>query len=184
MTRPDIAFAASLLTFFATNPSSTYRDEADRTVDYLINTKYYSIEYSAKGISGAYIRFFKPDAEPQPQTLIVASDAAFGDNLPTRRSSEGYVIHLFGGLIDWKAGRQTSVTTSSTEAELLSLSHAATQLIWWSRLFKQLGFKLGHKLKIYCDNKQTVDFMEKKTSKLKTRLRHVDIHQHWLRERV
>lgn len=44
-----------------------------------------------------------------------SSDAAFSDN-QDRKSSDGYLFSLFGGPIDWKAGRQKTVTTSNTEA--------------------------------------------------------------------
>ena len=43
-------------------------------------------------------------------TFYGASDAAFADNKETRRSSQGYLFILFGGLIDWKATLQCSVT--------------------------------------------------------------------------
>jgi hypothetical protein len=33
-----------------------------------------------------------------------ASDAAYADN-PDRKSSKGYIFSLFGGPIDWKAGK-------------------------------------------------------------------------------
>ncbi|EEA21254.1 hypothetical protein PMAA_050720, partial [Talaromyces marneffei ATCC 18224] len=33
-----------------------------------------------------------------------------------------------------------------------------------------------------CDNKQTISLIEKDIVTLKTKLRHVDIHHHWLRE--
>lgn len=33
-----------------------------------------------------------------------------------------------------------------------------------------------------CDNKQTIDLIHKDIAVLKTKLRHVDIHNHWLRE--
>ena len=36
---------------------------------------------------------------------------------------------LFGGAIDWRASKQKTVTTSSTEAELLALSNAASEMI-------------------------------------------------------
>ena len=49
------------------------------------------------------------------------SDAAFADNAD-RRSSDGFLFMLFSGPIDWKASKQLTVTTSSTEAELLALS--------------------------------------------------------------
>ena len=59
---------------------------------------------------------------------------------------------LFGGLIDWKATLQRSVTRSTTEAELLSLSTAAVEIIWWQRFFKVISFNLEREFTILCDN--------------------------------
>lgn len=52
------------------------------------------------------------------------------------------------------------------------------------RFFRQLGFNPGHELTLYCDNAQTVDLLNKARPLLATKLRHVDIHQHWLRQGV
>ena len=56
--------------------------------------------------------------------MIFTTDAIYTDN-PDRKSSEGYVMKMFGGIVDWKARKQKTVTTSTTEAELLSLSSGA-----------------------------------------------------------
>ena len=58
-----------------------------------------------------------------------ASDAAFRDNLLSRRSIEGYWFTLFGGAINWRSTKQTLVIKLSTEAELTALSYAGTELI-------------------------------------------------------
>ena len=58
-----------------------------------------------------------------------ASNAAFSDDLVTRKSIEGYLFTLFGGLIDWRLTKQRLVIKLSMEAELLALLHAATKLI-------------------------------------------------------
>jgi hypothetical protein len=39
-------------------------------------------------------------------------------------------------------------------------------------------------MEILCDNQQTVGLVTKETPKLNTKLRHVDVHQHWLRQEV
>ena len=78
------------------------------------------------------------------QVFEGASDAAYGDDHATRRSSEGYVFRLYKCPIDWRAIRQDTVTTSTTEAELLALTHTGKQIMWWQRFFKQLGFEPGH----------------------------------------
>lgn len=73
---------------------------------------------------------------------------------------------------------------STTEAELLSLDHAAGALLWWKRFFGQLGYNPGHEMDIKCDNKQMVNHIVSKTPKLHTKLQHVDVRNHWLRETV
>lgn len=37
---------------------------------------------------------------------------------------------------------------------------------------------------IYCDNQQTLRLLQKEDPKLATKLKHVDIHQCWLRQEV
>ena len=74
--------------------------------------------------------------------------------------------------------------TSTTEAELLAVLHAGKQAIWWKNLFKKLQFDPGHELIIKNDNRQTIRLLTAQTPVLTTKLRHVDISQHWLRERV
>jgi hypothetical protein len=115
--------------------------------------------------------------------FTASSDASFADNID-RKSTEGFLFTLFGGSIDWKSTKQKTVTTSTTEAELLSLSHAATMLIWWLRFFSEIELELDQDATLHCDNLQTVRLMIQDAPKLITKLRHVDIHQHWLREQV
>ena len=91
---------------------------------------------------------------------------------------------LYGMPIDWKATLQRSVTKSTTEAELLALSTAASELQAWNRLFKHIKFNLEMIPTIHCDNLQTVGVVTKHEDKRFTRLRHVDVHQHWLRQEV
>jgi hypothetical protein len=76
------------------------------------------------------------------------------------------------------------VTTSSTEAEFLSLSHAAKELHGWQSFFQHLNFSTWHCSLIYCDNQQTVRLLSKETPHLETCLRHIDIQQYWLRQEV
>ena len=117
-------------------------------------------------------------------SLICASDASFADNTPDRKSSQGFIITLFGGPIAWKANKQNTVTTSSTEAELLALTQTAKEAIFLSRLLHALTLRLDEPLTIHCDNRQTLRLLNEESAKLTTKLRHVDIHNHWLRQEV
>ena len=79
---------------------------------------------------------------------MCASDASFRDNTMDRKSSQGYIMMLFGGAITWRANKQDIVTTLSTEAELLALSQAAKEALFMGRLFKALLLELNKPLVI------------------------------------
>ena len=166
-TRPDIAFAVSRLARFNTNPSHIHQAAADRVLLYLQRTK------------GLALQFGGAD------DLLVASDASFADNTLDRKSSQGYAMKLFGGLIGWRANKQDTVTTSTTEAELLALAQAAKESLFVSRLLTELSVRLDdNKIRIQCDNQQTIRLVTTDVGQLQTKLRHVDIHNHWLRQEV
>lgn len=166
-TRPDVAFATSRLARFLVNPSTEHQKAADRVILYLNGTKTRALQLG------------------HGEGLEVASDASFADNTADRKSSQGYVIKLFGGLVAWRASKQDTVTTSTTEAELLSLSQTAKEAMFLTRLLKELHVSLPEStIVINCDNKQTIRLVTEDIAKLHTKLRHVDIHNHWLRQEV
>ena len=167
ITRPDIAFATSRLSRFNMNPSAKHHEAANQVLDYMKNTRSLALQLGGE------------------DDFTIASDASFADNTLDRKSSQAYVMRLFGGVIGWRANKQSTVTTSTTEAELLALAQAAKEGIFISRLIKALDVVLGnHKVKIQCDNTQTIRLVTEEMTKLQTRLRHVDIHNHWLRQEV
>ncbi|KLP04001.1 Uncharacterized protein LW94_14520 [Fusarium fujikuroi] len=180
ITRPDIAFAVSRLARFMTNPSEKHVEAVNRVFNYLNDTRFYALEFGPG------------------EGFDVHSDASFADNSLDRKSSQGYAMKLFGGLIGWRANKQDTVTTSTTEAELLALSQAAKEGLFQKRLLQGLQLELPIDqmhlvlcskirqidLQLFCDNKQTIGLLKNPLQKLKTKLKHVDIHNHWLREQL
>jgi hypothetical protein len=81
----------------------------DRAIAYLYGTNTMAIEFST--------------TIPDSPVFTAAGDAAYADDPATRYSAEGCLIKLYGGPIDWRSTKQRAVTTSSTGAELLALSH-------------------------------------------------------------
>ena len=171
ITRADIADSASKLSQYLTNPSKHHLECANRSLLYLIHTKDYAIEFDGQ-------------TNISQKVFLASSDASFANDPDTRHSYQGYAFSLFNGLIDWKASKQKTVTTSSTEAELLALSTAAKETIWWTRFFDSIKFNPGHEIQIQCDNMQTIRAFTSDTPRFTTKLRHVDIHRHWLRQEV
>ena len=114
---------------------------------------------------------------------IQHSDAAYADDVETRKSSEGYLFKLFGGSIDWKARKQQTVTTSTTEAEFLSLQRAAKELQAWFHLFNAIKFDTEQaENMLECDNKQTVRLVTSENPVIKTNIRHIHVSGLWTRQ--
>jgi hypothetical protein len=168
MIRPDVSFAVAQLSQFLTNPSPAHMKSVEHLIVYLHRTRAQAIQYGG----GRY-----KDAE-----LAIYGDASFADDEDTRRSSHGYVMMLFGGPISWKAARQPTVTTSTTEAELLSLAHVAKETMALKRLFHEVQLITTGAWSIFCDNQQTIRLVTGENERVTTRLRHVDIQNMWLRQ--
>ena len=177
VTRPDIAKAASKLSeSFGTGPrggcwplpSLFVCNQTPRNRIFSIGIRW--------GASGGPSKCF-----PTNQVFEATTDASYA-NYPDRKSGEGYTFRLFGGLIDWASRKETTVTTSTTEAELPSLFHASKELIWWDNLFSKVRFDTGHNLTISNDNLHTIRLLNSEIPRMETRLRHIDISQCWLRQ--
>lgn len=178
ISRPDIALSASMLAEHLQNPSSRHLEAANHCLSYLYYTQSLAITYSGKE------DYHNQFAFVDPKYVHISSDASFADDKTTRKSRQGYIFSLFGGPIAWKASKQNTVTTSSTEAELLAVSQVGKEVIWWGNFFREINFNLPEKVSILCDNRQTIRLLTNESPQLTTKLRHVDIHHHWLRQEI
>jgi hypothetical protein len=172
-TRLDIARICSRLAEFMRNPSSVRHYTADRAIAYLYQTRGYALMYDGRTVN-------------TDNMIVRASDASFADDPINRRSSQGFILKLFGGPVDWKATKQTHVTKSSTDAELTAVSSAVSEFIWWQRFFTALDLVLegNNIVSILCDDQRTILLLSKSGGHLNTSLKHVDIHNHWLHQEV
>jgi hypothetical protein len=134
-TQPDIAFAASRLARFLVNPGQEHQDAVNRVIHYLSHTRHQALRFRG------------------PRGLTVTSDASFADNTLDQKSSQAYTIRLFDRLIGWRASKQNTVTTSTTEAELLALAQAAKESLYISQLLKELTVQIDNPtICIDCNN--------------------------------
>lgn len=167
MVRSDISRAVAELSKHLLNPTALHHDAADQCIRYLYGTRYLAIMY---------------DGYHSGEILVIASDASFADDEKTRRSSQGYIIMMYGGPVVWKSSRQDTVTTSTTEAELLALQRTAGEASSLERFFRDIKLDLGVPTRLYCDNLQTIRLVVNEGERINTRLRHVDIQNMWLKE--
>ncbi len=123
------------------------------------------------------------DNDNDKQIFESTANVFFANDLD-RKSAEEYIFKLFDDMIDWIVKKQFIVSIFIIEAKFFSMLHADKKLIWWIHLFQKLKFDSNQKIMIYNDNLQIIRFFISKILKTKTKLRHVDIAQCWLRQSV
>jgi hypothetical protein len=139
ITRPNIAFAASLLCRFIGRWSLDHWKAAKHLLRYI------------RGTSDLCLTF---DATAGKRALLGWADADWGGCLDTRRSTTGYVFSTYGGVVSWKGRRQPTVALSTTQAELLASTEAGKEAIWLRQLLAdlELGPANGDPVPILNDN--------------------------------
>eukprot|EP00253_Pinus_taeda_P009884 PITA_09884 len=64
-------------------------------------------------------------------------------DLDQKRSTSGYVFHLFGGAVSWMSKKQSVVALSTTEAEYVAATHASKEAVWLQRLCSNMELVEG-----------------------------------------
>jgi hypothetical protein len=185
--RPDVARTHVVFACHLINPGESHISKIRQTWRCLLNTKALALEASASAPDMA--EYLTDDLTYRDPTyrdplFFGSSDASYADEPETCRSSQGYVFKFGGLMIDSKSTVQRTVTKSTTESELLSLSLAASQMEEWMRFFTGINLTLDCTPTIWCDNQQTVGIVTKEHDKLHTKVKHVDIYQLWIRQEV
>jgi len=114
--------------------------------------------------------------------LIGYSDANWGNNTDTRKSTTGYLFYLSGGVVSWSSKRQATVALSSTEAEYMALTHTTKESIWLRTILKELGFAQNDATTLYEDNQSCIALAKNPIHHARTK--HIDIQHHFVREKV
>jgi len=118
-TRPDIAFAASVLSCFCSNPGYEHWLIAKRVLKYLKATAHYGITY------------IKDD-----ESLKAYSDSDWASNIDDRKSRSGNALFLSGAPVSWKSIKQASVSLSTMEAEYTALAEISREIIYIKRILE------------------------------------------------
>jgi len=104
--QPDIAFAVTKLSQFASNPTEEHLEKALYICHYLLETPNYALVYNG----------------PRNDRLLAYADSDWASDPITRKSTLGYVVKLASAVFSWNTHMQKTVALSSTEAEYMSLS--------------------------------------------------------------
>jgi Reverse transcriptase (RNA-dependent DNA polymerase)/GAG-pre-integrase domain len=189
--RPDIGFAVTLLARFSDHPAKVHFDSLRRLARYLRMTKnwglfYWRLKPNPSLPAGTFVVLI-PDPSlpdfPQPQgstTLAGYVDAAHATDLTTRRSITGLSFMLCGGPIAYKSKVQSTVSTSSTEAEFIAAVQAAKIAKYLRSILSELGYAQPGPTVLYEDNQAAILMIN--ASRPTPRARHIDIQHFAIQE--
>ena len=166
-TRPDIAFAVSVVSRYAANPGPAHHALLKQIFRYLRGTSHWQLVFR-----GA----LKP--------AVGYTDSDYAGDIETRRSTSGYVFNLGSGAISWSSKRQATVALSTCEAEYVGQTQAAKEAIWLGGLLEQIQQSNDGSLPmvIYGDNQGAIALA--KNPQFHARTKHIDVQQHFVREKV
>ena len=169
-TRPDIEFAVH---GFCNSINGQESDITKRQTDCFI------ICFKRK-----IIAFVIGENAQDLSSFVCANNASFGDNKLYQKSFQGYLMKLFGRAVAWRANKQDTITTLSIEAEILSISQTAKEAIYLSRLMQPLNLVIPEAVTIEFDSTQIIRLLVDKSMELQSKLQHVDIYSHWVRQKL
>ena len=165
-TRPDIMFAASLLSRFMHYPSHLHLGAAKRVLRYLQGT----VELGIKYFRNIEVK------------LIGHCDSDWDGCIDDMKSTSGYAFSLGSGVISWVSKKQGSVAQSSAEAEYISASLATSQAIWLRRILEDIKEKQNEATYLLCDNKSAIAIA--KNYVFHSRTRHIVVKYHFIKETI
>jgi hypothetical protein len=96
-------------------------------------------------------------------------DADFASCESTSRSTTGYAILMSGSAIAWRSIRQSLVTLSTTESEIVAASEATRQVKWYRNILKECGLLNEHPTVMYEDNNGCIGIVKKPENRPRTR---------------
>ncbi|UYV73992.1 hypothetical protein LAZ67_11001747 [Cordylochernes scorpioides] len=164
-TRPDIAYAVSRVSQFMNNPGPSHWTAVKKIFGYLKATKNIGICFGGSSCTS---------------TLIGFSDADFGGDLDTRKSTTGYVFMLNNGPISWCSQKQNCVSLSTTKSEYIAASKATKEAIWLRHLLRELHQEQVKPTTIFCDNQSCIRLVH--NPEYHKRTKHIDISYHFIRD--
>ena len=166
-TRPDLAYALSVVSQFMHNPGEQHMNSVMRILRYL------------KSAPGKGIMFTKKE---DWQNVSVYTDADWAGAIDDRRSTSGYFTFVGGNLVTWRSKKQNVVARSSAEAEFRGMAFGLCEALWLRLLLQDLGYPPKHPIQLFCDNKAACDIAHNPVQHDRTK--HVELDRFFIKEKL
>jgi len=163
MTRTDTAFAVGVLSRYMACPEEDHMRAAEGVLRYLRGATRLGVAYGADKPLQGYV------------------DADWAGDVDARRSTTGFIFTLNGGPVSWGSKRQSTVATSTAEAEYVAAAMATKETLWLSKLLSTLGVD-GGAVPIGEDNQACLALVNNPEAPGRTK--RVDVAYHMLRDYV
>ena len=100
------------------------------------------------------------------------SDADFAGSIDDRASTSGYLMNMGSAAVSWSCKKQTTMATSSAEAEYISTWEAACEIVWLRRVLQDLGISPAEATSLFIDNQSAIKLA--KNPVFHSKKKHVD----------
>ena len=178
MTRLDIAHSVSFLSRFAATPTTQHLNAIKRILRYLVGTSHYAMIFNATSTPLSL-----PDQSivSTDYPIIAFSDASWGNDLETSKSTTGALLKFLGNVICWVSKKQDCVAVSSTESEYYALSHTISEALWVQHWVEEV-FDITTPILTLCDNQSALHLSSHDS--IHRRSKHIRIRYHFIRDYI
>jgi hypothetical protein len=167
-TRPDLAFASQIHSRFLQQPRREHFELIVHALQYLRTHSDYAMLFKRKDT---------PDIDIQGY-----SDADYAQDPSDRKSITGYVVFLDDSPISWVSKKQSTVSTSTKEAEYVAEAQLAKELEYYRQVLDELGFPVRKPILLWGDNQAANAMAQGSTDK--EAAKHIDICHHYIQHLV
>ena len=165
-TRPDIAYAVSVVSQFMHCLSEHHMDAVMRILHYLKSSPGKGLTLSKNG------------------HLNVAgyTDADWAGNITDRKSIAGYFTFVGGNLVTWRSKKQKVVALSSVEAEFRGMVKGICELLWLKKLLAEVGVAPSSEMNLFCDNKAAIAISHNLVQH--DHIKHVEVDRNFIKQNL
>ena len=171
VTCPDLAYAVSQLGQFSANLGKKHWNALLRVLRHIQGTQ--DLALTLGRVSDA-----------DPDVLTGYMDTSWARDPNDYSSVLGYVFKLGDATISWSSKKQSSVATSSTEAEYMAMAYSTKQVQWLCYLLINIGHleKRAPPTSILIDNTGAIALA--KEARFHPCTRHIGVQYHFSRQQV
>ncbi|MBW0547082.1 hypothetical protein O181_086797 [Austropuccinia psidii MF-1] len=162
-TRGDLSFTTSQLSQFLENPGIKHWLAFKHLLRYLKGTISLALTLGRNSSS-----------------LQTFSDADYANCKDTRKLITGYMKMIGSSCINWKSKKQSTISTSSCEAEYKAQFEGGKDLIWIALLLQDLNINVSYSLQLNGYNQGSIALA--KNPQVNEQTKHFDTIFHWIQE--